>query len=84
MAIFLIVLDTPDEKAWEAIKNFWPDPASHMLDERVAFVVENKLLTSQISEIIGICSDMGGLVVQMDFYAGNTSLVLVEWLAKIK
>lgn len=84
MSTFLIILDRPDKEAWEKIKNDWPAPNHHIHDDRIAFVVDGTLLTADISEKVGIGSEMGGIVSQIDFYSGHTSSSLVEWLKKIQ
>ena len=84
MAIYLIVLDNPNDSVWERIKEDWPAPDHYIHDERVATILDGKVLTADVAEKIGIGDSVGGIVVQMDFYAGHTSARLVEWLKKIQ
>ena len=82
MAIYLIVLDRPNKEVWGKVESDWPAPNHHIHDDRVALVLDNTLLTSDVSEKIGIGSEASGVVSQMDFYSGHTSRRLVEWLKK--
>ena len=84
MAIYLIVLDRPNNGAWEKVKNNWPAPNHFIHDDRVAVILDDKLLTSDVSEKVGIGNGVSGIVSQMDFYSGHTSSRFVEWLKKIQ
>ena len=82
MPLYIIVLDQENPELWEKVKTNWPAPNHHIHDERVAFVRDDKSLTSDIAKTIGIQKDAAGLVSQADYYSGFTSSPLVEWLGK--
>ena len=81
MSIYMILLDEPNEGAWEEIPKRWED---HLIfDDRLAFVSAENTVTGKIAEQIGIGPDGAtGIVTQMDFFSGRTSTLIVEWLAK--
>ena len=83
MSIYMILLDEPDEGAWETIPEHWSD---HLIfDDRLAFISAENAVTAKIAEQIGIGPDgANGMVIQMDYYAGRTSTSIVEWLAKAR
>ena len=82
MSLYVIILDRPEPKVWETVKQTWPVPAHHIHDERVAFVKDDTRLTAEVKETVGITSGTAGIVIQADYYSGFTSSSLVEWLAK--
>ena len=84
MAVYLIIVDSPNESVWDTIKTHWPAPNHYIHDDRVAAISDDKLLTADVAEKIGIGSPATGIVSQMDFYAGHTSARLVEWLNKLQ
>ena len=64
------------------LRSAWPKH-HHILDDRVAFVAGGEhSLTSEVSKAVGIGRQLGGFVVQVDYYAGHVSSDLVEWIAK--
>ena len=81
MSLYAIILNAPNEAAWAAIPEHWPD---HLIsDDRLAFVSAENALTAKIAEQIGIGADgASGIVIQMDFYGGYTSSSVVEWVAR--
>ena len=83
MNIYTIILQNPSESAWSNIKTNWPNN-HHILDERMAFVSGDNLLTKDISEKIGIGKDLPGIVIQMDYYSGFGNSSLVEWMSKLQ
>ncbi len=81
MTIYVISLDQPSGSAWETVKAKWPD--SYLHNDHIAFVQDdNKRLTSEIADDMGIGSDLSGMIIQLDYYSGFTSSPLVEWLGK--
>ncbi len=81
MSFYVIILDTPNEAAWETIQEHWPD---HLIsDSRLAFISAENAVTAKIADQIGINADGAhGIVIQMDFYGGYTSSSIVEWISK--
>ena len=82
MSLYMIVLDQESPDLWEKVRTNWPAPTHYIHDARVAFVRDDKSLTSDIAEKIGIQKDAAGIVAQTDYYSGFTSSSLVEWLGK--
>ncbi len=81
MSIYAIVLNRPDEAAWEKVQSGWE--SHHILDDRLAFISAENALTADIAAQVGISSTgASGIVIQMDFYAGHTSMSFVEWISK--
>ena len=84
MNIYMIVLDEPNDSAWQNIQEFWPE--DHFIHtERVAFIADNNLmmLTSDISTKVGIGEvTFNGIAVNTTSYYGHSSMRLWEWLAK--
>ena len=66
MSLYMIVLDEENPELWEKVKTNWPAPNHHLHDERVAFVRDDKTLTSDIAKTIGIQKDAAGIVTQAD------------------
>ena len=81
MSIYIVLLDEPNEAAWEGIREHWPD---HLIfDDRKAFISAENALTAKIAEQIGIGPDGAtGIVIQMDYFSGRTSNTVVEWISK--
>ena len=84
MAIFVIVLDRPDDDAWAAIETKWRKNR-YIHSATVALIAaDGKTLTGDIAEKIGLNDEgaVAGFVVQMDYFAGRTSAAMVEWVSK--
>ena len=82
MPLYIIVLDYPEPKVWDSVRQNWPSPNHHIHDDRVAFVKDDIRLTAEVKDTAGIEAGAGGIVVQADYYSGYTATPLVEWLAK--
>ena len=82
MPLYMIVLDEENSELWESVETNWPAPNHHIHDKRVAFVRDDKSLTSDIAKTIGIQKNASGIVTQADYYSGFASSSLVEWLGK--
>ena len=81
MSLYAIVLNEPDEAAWEKIREAWP--AYHIFDNRLAFISADDALTADVSRDTGIGSESAkGIVIQMDCFSGHTAGPLVEWTSK--
>ena len=81
MSIYAILLNEPNEAAWEKVREKWA--AHHVLDDRLAFVSAENAMTADVARDVGIGSGGAlGIVVQMDFYAGHTTGDFIEWLSK--
>ncbi len=81
MAVYAIMLDSPGEKSWAAIKEKWPGAYVHK--DKFAFVADDGTrLTKEIAEEAGIGSGREGMVIQLDYYYGFSDPTLVEWLRK--
>ena len=82
MALYAIVLNGPSDHAWTQVRETWPK--HHFLDERVALISVDEVLTKDISDAVGIGAEhqISGLVIQMDYFAGHTDASLVEWISK--
>jgi len=84
MALFVVILHSPDETAWDNIRKRWPD-RSIIVDDRLALVKSGDTdLTRDIASDVGIGADddISGVVVQMDYYSGNGPSFLAEWIGK--
>ncbi len=83
MSLYVLILDTENSTIWDNVKEYWPSPSHHIHDDRVAFIKDDKLLTGEISDKAGIKKEGSpGIVVQIEYYSGFSSLQLVEWLDK--
>ena len=83
MSVYTIILDTPNDAAWQAIRENWPG-RNYVHNDRVAFVApEDIVLTSDIAQKVGIYEgDAWGIVVEIEHYAGYADRALIEWLHK--
>lgn len=81
MSFYAIILNRPDEDAWETVRSSWD--LHFILDDRLAFILAENVLTADIAKKVGISSDgVSGIVIQMDYFSGHTSGSLVEWISK--
>ena len=86
MTIYAIILNEPNDSAWEAVRENWPNH-HHILTDQIAFIAvpEDKLtLTDDIAEPIGLneSKKIRGLVIEAEHRAGFNDSSLVEWLGK--
>lgn len=79
--MYAIILDKPNETAWDNVRQIWP--RHYIADERVAYVVSENELTAAVAEKAGIKADgLNGVVIQMDYFSGFSSSALAEWVSK--
>ena len=87
MSIYLVVLNEPDEGAWERLKNKWPKPNHYILTDRLAFISPKEvLLTEDITHAVGMNNefDTTGFVTEVRYGTINgwNRQALWEWLEK--
>ncbi len=81
MPLYAIILDKPDEGTWTNVRAKWPK--NFVLDNRLAFISADDVLTFEIARDAGIGAEgASGIVIQMDFFSGRTNASLVEWVSK--
>ena len=86
MTIYAIFLNKPDDQAWQALAETWPD-RHFVLTENLAFVApEGITLTGQIAETVGIGGEREVLGIVFDWNAHNgfNRGDLWEWLRKVQ
>lgn len=84
MTLYCVILHSPSDEAWANVRREWPAPQHLFLDDRVAFISTDNVLTADVMKQVGIeeGSDFSGLVIQMDYFNGRGSRNMVEWLNK--
>ncbi len=85
MTTFAIVLNNKSDKAWNAVKENWPE--SHFIVSDTLAMISgdrNKVLTSQIRDKVGMGEheDITGIVLQISYYDGFNATALWEWMEK--
>ncbi len=81
MPLYAILLNEPNESAWDKVRETWPK--HYVFDNRLALISTENVLTADVARDAGIGADgVSGIVMQMDFYSGHTSSTLVEWISK--
>ena len=79
MTLYTIILNDPNQAAWDKLRSLWP--AHHrIVNDCMAFLCGDGLQTGEIAVKIGIGKRMDGLVVQADDYAGHAAPGIVEWI----
>lgn len=86
MSTYLVVLNEPDEAAWERLAEKWPD-RHYILNDRIAAVApEGISITEEITEAIGMDETQAvvGIVAEIrnDTVNGWNRRGLWEWLGK--
>ena len=84
MTIYAIVLNEPDEAAWERVKSGWPD-RHYIVTGHLAFVApEEVILTEGITEELGMDDEgnVTGVVIEAASYSGFNKPGLWEWARK--
>lgn len=84
MTIYAIVLNEPDEAAWQQVKDHWPD-RHYIVSGCLAFVApEALILTEEIAKTIGMDSqgNVTGVVIEAASYSGFNKPGLWEWARK--
>lgn len=85
MAVYAIILNSPDPHWQGVLKKHWEN--HYILDERVAFVSAGAgTTTKDITEVMGMRGNegknVGGIVLQVSYYNGWHDVALWEWLEK--
>jgi hypothetical protein len=79
---FAVVLDSPNEQAWNNVRDLWPE--SHFIHtDRIAYLrLPTSTLTSSISSQVGMNRErkVRGVVLRVDSYYGWNDRGLWEWL----
>ena len=86
MTVYAIVLNDPNEYAWEQVRETWPDHQHYILTDRIAFVVtEGVTLTTDIASTVGMNKEhqVTGFILDADSRAGWNDRGFVEWLRKV-
>lgn len=85
MSVFAIVLNDPDERAWDSLRKQWPD--RHLVvTDRLAFVAPETLtLTQDVADTLGLNQERKvlGIVIEMANRSGFNKSFLTEWLEKV-
>lgn len=87
MIVYAIILTQDDDtgKAWNRIKEKWPD-SHHIVSNQLAFVsVSDGLTTANVSNVVGMNTEdkQLGLVIQISsHYFGYERKETWEWLEK--
>jgi len=87
MTVYAVFLNEPDETAWAALQEKWPNGRSFILTDNMAFVApEGIVLTTEISKAVGIGEDNDrlGLVFEWTAHNGFNRGDLWEWLRKVQ
>ena len=87
MTVYAVYLNEPDETAWTALREHWPNGRHFILTDNLAFVApEGIITTSQIAEATGIGEEQEllGLVFEWSAHHGFNHSDLWEWLRKVK
>ena len=84
MSVFAVVLNDPDERAWDSLRTHWPD--RHLVvTDRLAFVAPETLtLTQDVADTLGMNQEKKvlGIVIEMANRSGFNKSSLTEWLEK--
>ena len=86
MEVYAIILNEPDEEAWDRVRNEWPK--NYILSDSVALVVPDApvSLTGDIAEKVGMNQQEGilGVVVEVGSNNGYNHVAFWEWLRKFE
>lgn len=87
MTVYLVVLEHPDKKAWQRLKDEWPKPRHYILTEQIAFVApEQSVLTEDVGDIVGMneAHEVSGVVTEVMYTTINGWALqsVWEWLRK--
>lgn len=85
MTTYAVILDEPDEKAWQLLQEKWPKAQRHIHSDTVAFVsLEDTSTTSDVKEVVGMTehANRTGIVLQVSHFNGWNDVSLWEWLRK--
>ena len=83
MTVFAVILNDPNDAAWQRVKEW---ELHFILTDRIAFVAtEDMTLTHEIAATIGMNRDGGviGLVIESTNRSGWNNSALNEWLGKV-
>ena len=86
MPVYVIAIDKPNEYAWKAIRNKWPD-RHYFANQRLAIIAPTGItLTVDIDRSVGMSDEheVLGLEFEMSSYSGYSSRDVWEWLAKVQ
>lgn len=84
MFMFAVVLNHPNESAWETIRKEWPD-THFVLTDRIAFIAQDDVITTQdVANRIGLNREKKilGVVLDAEHRAGWNNRDCIEWLRK--
>ena len=85
MSVYAIILNEPDEGAWERVSNEWPK--HYFLNDSVAFVAPDDpvSLAGEIGEKVGMNADHSvvGIVIEVGSNNGYNYQTLWEWMGKV-
>ena len=84
MTIYAIVLNEPDDTAWERVKSQWPHHHYIVADCLAFLAPEGPILTEEIAETVGMNDDdaITGVVIEVASYNGFNKPGLWEWARK--
>jgi len=84
--VYAVILNEPNEAAWQKVKAKWPDRTNFILTDRIAFIATEELtITNDVAEAVGVSKEGGisGVVFDASRLAGWNDSGLVEWLGKV-
>lgn len=86
MSVYAVFLNNPDEKAWQLLREKWPN-RHFILTSNMAFVSPEEItLTARIMDTLEIGEDRNihGIVFGVDDYSGFARPDLWEWFSKVE
>ena len=85
MTVYAVFLNQPDDAAWAALAEHWPNGRHFILTGNMAFVApEGITTTAQIAKAVGIGEGRLGVVFDWSAHNGFNRSDLWEWLRKVE